>query len=81
MENNQEWFKPSEIARQKLITRKFGSNEYHSLYRTIIALIKSGTLPARIWTEQGTGTPHHRAQYMVHINDINSYREAQNGTN
>lgn len=75
MENNQQvWYKPSQIAKEGLILSPDGKPNY----RYIMRLIKSGELKSTVWTKQGkhTGTSV-KDYYKVHIDDIKAYNEAK----
>jgi len=70
----QVWFKPSQIVKDGLILDMNGKSNY----RFIIRLIKSGALPAKVWTQQGkhTGTSV-KDYFVVNIDDINKFNETR----
>lgn len=76
MENGKQvWFKPSQIVKDGLITAP-GSSNYHTNYRYVLRLIKSGELASKVWTAKGikSNSPEHQTSYyMVHIDEINRY--------
>lgn len=69
---DKEWYKPSEIARLRLITTPTGSTNDTTNYRYIVAQIKSGELKAKVWTHQGKNTDgaEQKPYYLVHRDEI-----------
>ena len=66
-EKKQEWFKPSVIAKQNMITNSKGLGDYGYVVR----LIKRGHLKARAWTSTSDGKKY----WLVHIDEINRFNK------
>ena len=61
-----EWLKPSEIAKNGLITNSKGKGDY----RYVLRLIKANKLKARNWALSGD-----KPYFMVHVDEIERYRK------
>ena len=61
---NKEWFKPSELAKDNLITNSKGKGDY----RHVLKLIKNGKLKARDWSSTGN-----KPYWLVHWTEITNY--------
>lgn len=72
--DKQVWFKPSQIAKDRMILDPNGQGNY----RYIIRLIGNGELVAKVWTHKGRNTEgaEQRPYYMVHIDEIKKFNEA-----
>jgi hypothetical protein len=74
-DNKQVWYKPSQIAKEGLIKAP-GSDNYHTNYRYIIRLIKSGELKSKVWTQQDVAAlDKPKDYYTVHIDEINRFNQ------
>lgn len=73
----QQWYKPSQIAKQGLIKSPSNSDAYITNYRYVIRAIKSGRLKAKVWAEYGADTEgsNKRPYYVVHIDDIKAFNK------
>ena len=64
--SNKDWLKPSEIAKQGLITNSMGRGDY----RYTLKLISLGKLKARDWSTTGD-----KPYWLVHRTEIDRYNQ------
>lgn len=67
----QEYYKPSQIAEQKLIPHPFGYTSKTAIYRYVVRMIHQGKLKADVWAIRGD-----RNYYRVHVDDIAGFNRS-----